>query len=131
MRISDWSSDVCSSDLTLKTSVLGALNVLELARETKARILQASTAEVYGDPALHPQPESYWGNVNPVGIRSCYDEGKRAAETRFMAYRRQHALHPKLVGILNTNGPRMNGNDGQTGSGHGRGGGSQNGKNTE
>lgn len=98
---------------TLKTSVLGALNVLELARETKARILQASTSEVYGDPSLHPQPESYWGNVNPVGIRSCYDEGKRAAETLFMDYRRQFDLNTKLVRIFNTYGPRMNVNDGR------------------
>ena len=98
---------------TLKTSVLGALNVLELARETKARILQASTSEVYGDPSLHPQPEAYWGNVNPVGIRSCYDEGKRAAETLFMDYRRQFDVNTKLVRIFNTYGPRMNVNDGR------------------
>ncbi|WP_374550509.1 UDP-glucuronic acid decarboxylase family protein [Sphingobium yanoikuyae] len=98
---------------TLKTNVLGTLNVLELARETNARILQASTSEVYGDPALHPQPESYWGNVNPVGIRSCYDEGKRAAETLCMDYRRQFGLNTKLVRIFNTYGPRMNVNDGR------------------
>ncbi|WP_206517691.1 UDP-glucuronic acid decarboxylase family protein [Sphingobium algorifonticola] len=98
---------------TLKTSVLGALNVLELARETNARILQASTSEVYGDPVLHPQPESYWGNVNPVGIRSCYDEGKRAAETLFMDYRRHFGVNTKLVRIFNTYGPRMNINDGR------------------
>lgn len=98
---------------TLKTNVLGTLNVLELARATNARILQASTSEVYGDPALHPQPESYWGNVNPVGIRSCYDEGKRAAETLCMDYRRHYALNTKLVRIFNTYGPRMNVNDGR------------------
>src|SRR3546814_7837463 len=85
---------------TLKTSVLGALNGLELARETKARILQASTSEVYGDPALHPQPESYWGNVNPVGIRSCYDEGKRAAETLFMDYRRSEEHTSELQSLM-------------------------------
>ncbi|RVT94950.1 UDP-glucuronic acid decarboxylase family protein [Sphingomonas crocodyli] len=98
---------------TMKTSVLGALNVLELARATNARILQASTSEVYGDPALHPQPESYWGNVNPIGVRSCYDEGKRAAETLFMDFRRQYNMNTKLVRIFNTYGPRMNVNDGR------------------
>lgn len=99
--------------LTLKTSILGALNVLELARSSNARVLQASTSEVYGDPSIHPQPESYWGNVNPIGIRSCYDEGKRAAETLFMDYRRQFGLDSKLVRIFNTYGPRMNVNDGR------------------
>jgi UDP-glucuronate decarboxylase len=98
---------------TLKTSILGALNVLDLARISNARVLQASTSEVYGDPSIHPQPESYWGNVNPIGIRSCYDEGKRAAETLFMDYRRQFGLDTKLVRIFNTYGPRMNVNDGR------------------
>lgn len=98
---------------TLKTSVLGALNLLELARATNARILQASTSEVYGDPIIHPQPESYWGNVNSVGVRSCYDEGKRAAETLFMDFRRQYGVNTKLVRIFNTYGPRMNPNDGR------------------
>ena len=98
---------------TLKTSILGALNILDLARISNARVLQASTSEVYGDPSIHPQPESYWGNVNPIGIRSCYDEGKRAAETLFMDYRRQFGLDTKLVRIFNTYGPRMNVNDGR------------------
>lgn len=98
---------------SLKTSVLGAINVLDLARATHARILQASTSEVYGDPSVHPQPESYWGNVNPIGIRSCYDEGKRVAETLFMDYRRQYGVNTKLVRIFNTYGPRMNINDGR------------------
>jgi len=84
-----------------------------LARRVKAKILQASTSEVYGDPAIHPQTESYWGNVNPTGIRSCYDEGKRAAETLFMDYHRQHGLKIKIVRIFNTYGPRMNQNDGR------------------
>lgn len=98
---------------TLKTSVLGALNLLELAREKNARIMQASTSEVYGDPSMHPQPEAYWGHVNPIGIRSCYDEGKRAAETLFMDFRRQFGVNTKLVRIFNTYGPRMNVNDGR------------------
>ncbi len=98
---------------TTKTSVLGALNMLGLARRTGARILQASTSEVYGDPAVHPQPEGYWGNVNPVGPRSCYDEGKRCAETLFFDYRRQHALPIKVVRIFNTYGPRMHPQDGR------------------
>ncbi|MGD9952808.1 MAG: UDP-glucuronic acid decarboxylase family protein [Burkholderiales bacterium] len=98
---------------TTKTSVHGAINMLGLAKRTKARILQASTSEVYGDPEVHPQPESYWGRVNPVGIRSCYDEGKRCAETLFFDYRRQHALDIKVVRIFNTYGPRMHPNDGR------------------
>lgn len=98
---------------TTKTSVHGAINMLGLAKRTKARILQASTSEVYGDPEVHPQPESYWGRVNPVGIRSCYDEGKRCAETLFFDYRRQHALNIKVVRIFNTYGPRMHPNDGR------------------
>ena len=98
---------------TTKTSVHGAINMLGLAKRTKARILQASTSEVYGDPEVHPQPESYWGRVNPIGIRSCYDEGKRCAETLFFDYRRQHALDIKVVRILNTYGPRMHPNDGR------------------
>jgi UDP-glucuronate decarboxylase len=98
---------------TMRTSVLGALNLLELARGRKAKILQASTSEVYGDPAVHPQPESYWGNVNPIGVRSCYDEGKRAAETLFFDYRRQHGLNIKVVRIFNTYGPRMQADDGR------------------
>jgi UDP-glucuronate decarboxylase len=98
---------------TTKTSVMGALNMLGLARRTKARVLQASTSEVYGDPAVHPQPESYWGNVNPIGIRSCYDEGKRCAETLFFDYHREHQLEIKVVRIFNTYGPRMHPNDGR------------------
>lgn len=98
---------------TMKTSFLGAMNMLELARDTNARILQASTSEIYGDPLIHPQPESYWGSVNPIGIRSCYDEGKRAAETLFVDYRRHHGVNTKLVRIFNTYGPRMNVNDGR------------------
>jgi UDP-glucuronate decarboxylase len=98
---------------TIKTSVLGAINLLGLAKRTKARILQASTSEVYGDPDVHPQPESYWGNVNPIGPRSCYDEGKRCAETLFFDYRRQHALDIRVVRIFNTYGPRMHPNDGR------------------
>ena len=98
---------------TTKTSVLGALNMLGLARRTGARILQASTSEVYGDPAVHPQPEGYWGNVNPIGPRSCYDEGKRCAETLFFDYRRCHALPIKVVRIFNTYGPRMHPQDGR------------------
>ena len=98
---------------TTKTSVHGAINMLGLAKRVKARILQASTSEVYGDPALHPQREEYWGNVNPVGRRSCYDEGKRCAETLFMDYRRQHELKVKVARIFNTYGPRMHPNDGR------------------
>jgi UDP-glucuronate decarboxylase len=98
---------------TTKTSIYGALNMLGLAKRVKAKILQASTSEVYGDPAIHPQVESYWGNVNPIGSRSCYDEGKRAAETLFMDYYRQHHLRIKIVRIFNTYGPRMNPNDGR------------------
>lgn len=98
---------------TFKTSVYGAVNMLGLARRTKAKILQASTSEVYGDPAVHPQVEGYWGNVNPIGIRSCYDEGKRAAETLFMDYKRQNNVRVKIIRIFNTYGPRMNPNDGR------------------
>ncbi len=98
---------------TVKTSVYGAINMLGLANRTKARILQASTSEVYGDPAVHPQPESYWGNVNPVGIRSCYDEGKRCAETLFFDYHRQHAVDIRVVRIFNTYGPNMHPEDGR------------------
>lgn len=98
---------------TTKTSVHGAINMLGLAKRTGARILQASTSEVYGDPTLHPQPESYWGNVNPIGIRSCYDEGKRCAETLFFDYHRQHALEIKVMRIFNTYGPRMHPKDGR------------------
>jgi UDP-glucuronate decarboxylase len=98
---------------TTKTSVHGAINMLGLAKRTRARILQASTSEVYGDPEVHPQPESYWGKVNPIGIRSCYDEGKRCAETLFFDYHRQHQLDIKVVRIFNTYGPRMHPNDGR------------------
>jgi len=98
---------------TTKTSVHGAINMLGLAKRTKARILQASTSEVYGDPDVHPQPESYWGRVNPIGPRSCYDEGKRCAETLFFDYHRQHGLEIKVVRIFNTYGPRMHPNDGR------------------
>lgn len=98
---------------TMKTSIYGAMNMLGLARRTKAKILQASTSEVYGDPAIHPQIESYWGNVNPIGIRSCYDEGKRAAETLFMDYHRQNDVKIKIIRIFNTYGPNMNPNDGR------------------
>jgi len=98
---------------TTKTSVHGAINMLGLAKRVKARILQASTSEVYGDPEIHPQPESYWGRVNPVGIRSCYDEGKRCAETLFFDYFRQHQLDIKVIRIFNTYGPRMHPNDGR------------------
>ena len=98
---------------TIKTSVLGAINLLELAKKCKARIFQASTSEVYGDPAIHPQIESYWGNVNPIGIRSCYDEGKRVAETLFMDYHRQYGVDIRIVRIFNTYGPRMLMNDGR------------------
>lgn len=98
---------------TTKTSVHGAINMLGLAKRLKIKILQASTSEVYGDPAVHPQPESYWGNVNPVGTRSCYDEGKRCAETLFFDYYRQHKLRIKVARIFNTYGPRMHPNDGR------------------
>ena len=98
---------------TIKTSVMGAINMLGLAKRVNARILQASTSEVYGDPQVHPQYESYWGNVNPVGIRSCYDEGKRCAETLFMDYHRQHHVAIKIVRIFNTYGPRMHPQDGR------------------
>lgn len=98
---------------TTKTSVHGAINMLGLAKRTKARILQASTSEVYGDPDVHPQVESYWGNVNPIGPRSCYDEGKRCAETLFFDYHRQHQLDIKVGRIFNTYGPRMHPNDGR------------------
>ena len=98
---------------TTKTSVHGAINMLGLAKRVKAKILQASTSEVYGDPREHPQTESYWGNVNPVGIRSCYDEGKRCAETLFFDYNRQHGLRIKVARIFNTYGPRMHPNDGR------------------
>jgi UDP-glucuronate decarboxylase len=98
---------------TTKTSVHGAINMLGLAKRVKARILQASTSEVYGDPEVHPQHESYWGRVNPVGIRSCYDEGQRCAETLFFDYWRQHALEIKVMRIFNTYGPRMHLNDGR------------------
>ena len=98
---------------TLKTSVHGAINILGLAKRVKAKIFQASTSEVYGDPEIHPQPESYWGNVNPIGYRSCYDEGKRAAETLFMDYHRQHGVNIKIGRIFNTYGPRMHPSDGR------------------
>ena len=98
---------------TTKTSVHGAINMLGLAKRTGARILQASTSEVYGDPVVHPQVESYWGNVNPIGPRSCYDEGKRCAETLFFDYHRQHNVNTKVVRIFNTYGPRMHPNDGR------------------
>jgi len=98
---------------TTKTSVHGAINMLGLAKRVKAKILQASTSEVYGDPEVHPQPESYWGRVNPIGVRSCYDEGKRCAETLFFDYWRQHRLRIKVARIFNTYGPRMHPNDGR------------------
>lgn len=98
---------------TIKTNVFGALNALELARKNKARVLQASTSEVYGDPNVHPQPESYWGNVNPIGVRSCYDEGKRCAETFFFDYERRMDASIRVVRIFNTYGPRMNIDDGR------------------
>jgi len=98
---------------TTKTSVHGAINMLGLAKRIKAKILQASTSEVYGDPEVHPQQENYWGHVNPIGIRSCYDEGKRCAETLFFDYHRQHELEIKVVRIFNTYGPRMHPNDGR------------------
>lgn len=98
---------------TARTSILGAMNVLELARRLKIPVLQASTSEIYGDPMVHPQTESYWGNVNPIGIRSCYDEGKRAAETLFFDYHRQYGFPIKVIRIFNTYGPRMHPNDGR------------------
>lgn len=98
---------------TLKTSVHGAINMLGLAKRTNAKIFQASTSEVYGDPEVHPQPESYWGKVNPIGIRSCYDEGKRCAETLFSDYHRQHGVRIKIARIFNTYGPRMHPDDGR------------------
>ena len=98
---------------TIKTSVMGAINMLGMAKRVKARILQASTSEVYGDPVVHPQTEDYWGNVNPIGIRSCYDEGKRVAETLFMDYHRQNNVDIRIVRIFNTYGPRMLMNDGR------------------
>ena len=98
---------------TTKTSVMGAINCLGLAKRVKARVFQASTSEVYGDPSVHPQPESYWGNVNPIGRRSCYDEGKRCAETLFFDYHREHKLDIRVVRIFNTYGPRMHPNDGR------------------
>ena len=98
---------------TIKTSVMGAINTLGLAKRTKSKVLQASTSEVYGDPAVHPQPESYWGSVNTLGPRACYDEGKRCAETLFMNYYMQHKLKIKIARIFNTYGPRMRSNDGR------------------
>ncbi len=98
---------------TIKTSVMGAINMLGLAKRVNAKILQASTSEVYGDPVVHPQSESYWGNVNPIGIRSCYDEGKRCAEALFMDYHRQNKIKIKIVRIFNTYGPNMHPNDGR------------------
>lgn len=98
---------------TIKTSVMGAIHVLGLAKRTKARVLQASTSEVYGDPEVHPQPESYWGNVNCIGVRSCYDEGKRVAETLFFDYHRMNNVDIRIIRIFNTYGPRMNPDDGR------------------
>jgi len=98
---------------TIKTSVMGAINMLGLAKRVKAKILQASTSEVYGDPQVHPQPETYWGNVNPIGMRSCYDEGKRCAETLFMDYHNQNDVAIKIIRIFNTYGPNMNPSDGR------------------
>jgi UDP-glucuronate decarboxylase len=98
---------------TIKTSVMGAINMLGLAKRTKAKILQASTSEVYGDPQVHPQTESYWGHVNPIGERSCYDEGKRSAETLFVNYHKQNNVRIKIIRIFNTYGPRMHPNDGR------------------
>ncbi|PKO99489.1 MAG: NAD-dependent dehydratase [Bacteroidetes bacterium HGW-Bacteroidetes-8] len=98
---------------TIKTSVMGAINMLGLAKRVNAKILQASTSEVYGDPIVHPQKESYWGNVNPIGIRSCYDEGKRCAESLFMDYHRQNGVKIKIIRIFNTYGPNMHPNDGR------------------
>lgn len=98
---------------TMRTSVLGSLNLLELARRRSIPILQTSTSEVYGDPAVHPQVENYWGNVNPIGLRACYDEGKRCAETMFFDYRRQHGVNTKVVRLFNTYGPNMRADDGR------------------
>ncbi len=98
---------------TIKTSVMGAINALGLAKRIKAKVLQASTSEVYGDPTIHPQTETYWGNVNPIGARACYDEGKRCAETLFMNYKDQNAVKIKIIRIFNTYGPRMHPNDGR------------------
>lgn len=98
---------------TIKTSVMGAINCLGLAKRVRARVFQASTSEVYGDPAVHPQPESYWGNVNPIGLRSCYDEGKRCAETLFFDYHRENGVDIRVVRIFNTYGPRMLASDGR------------------
>lgn len=98
---------------TIKTSVMGAINMLGLAKRVKAKILQASTSEVYGDPTVHPQPEQYWGNVNPIGLRSCYDEGKRCAETLFMDYHKENKVKIKIIRIFNTYGPRMHPEDGR------------------
>ncbi len=98
---------------TIKTSVMGAINMLGLAKRTRAKILQASTSEVYGDPLVHPQPETYWGHVNPIGIRSCYDEGKRCAESLFMNYHQQNGVRIKIIRIFNTYGPKMHPNDGR------------------
>lgn len=98
---------------TIKTSVMGAINMLGLAKRVKAKILQASTSEVYGDPSVHPQPETYWGNVNPIGPRACYDEGKRCAETLFINYNQQNGVKTKIARIFNTYGPRMSPNDGR------------------
>lgn len=98
---------------TIKTSVMGAINMLGLAKRIKGKILQASTSEVYGDPEIHPQPESYWGNANPIGIRSCYDEGKRCAESLFVNYKKQNDVRIKIIRIFNTYGPRMEPDDGR------------------
>ena len=98
---------------TLRTNVLGAVNMLDLAHKTKARVLQASTSEIYGDPSISPQPEEYWGNVNPIGVRACYDEGKRAAETLFFDYHRQYEVDIRVARIFNTYGPRMSRDDGR------------------
>lgn len=98
---------------TMKTSVMGAINVLGMAKRCRAKVLQASTSEVYGDPQVHPQPETYWGNVNPIGPRACYDEGKRCAETLFHDYHRQHGVEIRVARIFNTSGPRMHPNDGR------------------
>src|SRR6476620_416838 len=98
---------------TVKTSVIGSINMLGLAKRTKAKILQASTSEVYGEPRVHPQPESYWGNVNPIGVRSCYDEGKRCAETLFFDYHRDDGVKIRVIRIFNTYGPRMHPYDGR------------------
>jgi UDP-glucuronate decarboxylase len=98
---------------TIKTSVMGAINMLGLAKRTRSKVLQASTSEVYGDPLVHPQPENYWGHVNPIGIRSCYDEGKRCAESLFMNYHQQNSVRIKIIRIFNTYGPKMHPNDGR------------------